>query len=34
MLDAGAEHVVTVAKLYESRAANPSTVASLTSKFR
>lgn len=33
-LDAGAEHVVTIAKIYESRAQNPSTVASLTAKFR
>ena len=33
-LEAGAEHVVTIAKIYESRAANPSTVASLTAKFR
>ena len=33
-LQAGAEHVVTVAKVYESRVANPSTMTSLTSKFR
>ncbi len=33
-LQAGAEHIITVAKIYESRAANPSTMTSLTAKFR